>query len=92
MSHYIDQAHAHAMNGNERLRDLMARRDIVQKIQFLREAFGSVKTMDPTGEIYKRLCQILDRASDEALEAAYYSKIRFVSQLSFNRMIKRGLV
>jgi ribosomal protein S2 len=63
-----------------------------QQINYLRQAFGAIQTMDPCGSNYKRLCAILDRADDEALKAAHAAKIPFVSALAFNRMLKRGLV
>ena len=65
---------------------------INQQIETLRAAFGNIETMDPCGKNYQRLCAILDKADDEALKAAYAAKIRFVSRLAFNRMVKRGLV
>ena len=65
---------------------------ITQQIQLLRAMFGNVQRIDPTGKVYKRLCKILDAADDEALQAAHAAKIRFVSALAYNRMIRRGLV
>jgi hypothetical protein len=60
-------------------------------ITALRAAFSGIRTMDPSGPIYDRLCAILDRADDEALKAAHAAKIPFVSSLAFNRMIRRGI-
>jgi hypothetical protein len=58
----------------------------------LQTSFSTVQTMDPCGTAYARLCAILDDASDEALRAAYEAKIKFVSPLALNRMIRRGLI
>jgi hypothetical protein len=63
-----------------------------QMIATISEAFGKLDRMDPGGPIYAKLCALLDRADDEALKAAYAAKIKFVSPLAFNRMIRRGLV
>jgi hypothetical protein len=65
--------------------------DHTATIETLRTAFGSVKKMDPSGAVYAGICDILDRASDDALKAAHAAKIPFVSSLAFNRMIRRGI-
>jgi hypothetical protein len=56
------------------------------------KGFANIKTMDPSGPAYSKLCAILDRASDEALIAVHSAKINFASNLAFNRMLRRGLV
>ena len=61
------------------------------KIETLRDAFGKLEKMDPDGAVYAGLCKTLDRASDDALRAAYAAKIKFVSSMAFNRMMRRGL-
>ncbi len=60
------------------------------QIETLREAFGGLERMSDAH--YNRLVAILDRASDEALLAAYNAKIAFVSTLAFNRCLRRGLI
>lgn len=61
-------------------------------IALLREAFGAVDRIDPEGPSYRRLCRILDKADDDALRAVHRAKIKFVSLLAMNRLIRRGLV
>jgi hypothetical protein len=63
-----------------------------QMITEIRQAFAKVQRIDPCGETYKRVCNLLDRADDNALKAAYEAKIPFVSSLALNRMVRRGLV
>jgi hypothetical protein len=46
----------------------------------------------PQRAAYKRLCSILDRADNDALKTAYAAKIPFVSSLSLNRMLERGII
>ena len=58
-------------------------------LDLLRSAFGQLETLDPCGETYRKLCAILDRASDDALLAAAEADIRFVSPLAQNRLIRR---
>lgn len=63
-----------------------------QMIASLRASFGSLPSMNPSGRLYAGLCALLDRADDDALKAAHKANIKFVSDLAFNRMIRRGLV
>lgn len=63
-----------------------------EMITTLRTAFTQINTMDPEGAAYVGLCDILDNADDDALKAVHAAGIKFVSQLAFNRMIRRGLV
>jgi hypothetical protein len=60
-------------------------------INQIRQAFGSVENMDPSGSVYPRLCALLDRCDNDALKAVYAARIRFVSGLALNRMIRRGI-
>lgn len=61
-------------------------------VQEMRDTFGRLHGMNPDGLVYRKLCQILDDASDEALKALVEAKIKFVSLLAFNRCLKRGVV
>ena len=58
-------------------------------LDLLRAAFGSLETLDPCGPTYRKLCKILDRASDDALLAAVEADIKFVSALARNRIARR---
>ena len=62
-----------------------------QMIAVISEAFGKLDRMDPDGPVYAKVCALLDRADDDALKAVHAAKIKFVSPLAFNRMIRRGL-
>jgi hypothetical protein len=64
----------------------------IQMIESLRNSFGALARMDPEGPIYRRLCNILDRADDVALLTAKDASIKFVSSLALNRCIRRGLI
>lgn len=59
-------------------------------ISTLRASFANVESMSDAS--YKKLCAILDTADNDALRAAYEAKIKFVSPLALNRMIRRGLI
>ncbi len=61
---------------------------ITNQIRFLRAAFGARDTISI--EAHSRLADILDRADDEALTAAYAAEIKFVSILARIRLIRRG--
>lgn len=63
--------------------------NIDQMVVTLRDAFGNHERMSDAS--YRKLCAILDRAGDEALVAAYRAKIKFVSRLAFNRIVRRGI-
>jgi hypothetical protein len=66
--------------------------DLTSNIQAAIAGFAHIERMDPSGNAYGRLCRILDNADDEALKAVYAARIRFVSSLALNRMVRRGLV
>ncbi|QWY83664.1 hypothetical protein [Rhizobium phage RHph_X2_26] len=55
----------------------------------LRAEFGKFDKLSI--ESSEKIGALLDRCSDEALFTAYYAKIRFVSGLALNRIIRRGL-
>lgn len=58
----------------------------------LRERMANVKGIDPSGKFYLGVCKALDRCDDDALRAVYNAKIKFISALAWNRMLRRGLV
>jgi len=61
-------------------------------VETLRREFGRLKRLNPDGPIYRKLADILDNASDEALIAIKDAKIPFVSALALNRCIRRNLI
>jgi len=63
-----------------------------ETIDMLRREFGRLKRLQPGGPIYRKLADILDNASDEALIAIKDAKIPFVSGLALNRCILRDLI
>lgn len=63
-----------------------------ETLDYLRREYGKLDSIDPDGAIYKRLCRILDSASDKALIEAKNANIKFVSSLALNRCISRGLL
>ena len=60
-------------------------------VDYLRTKMAGVDKMDPDGEPYKKLCKILDNATPEALRVVFAAKIKFVSNLALNRLIRQGL-
>lgn len=63
----------------------------MSKIEELRSAYASIKTIDPEGLAYKQLCLFLDARSDEELKELALAGIKWVSSLSLNRCIRRGV-
>lgn len=61
----------------------------MDSIEFIRSKFGSLQTIDPDGPLYKKLCELLDRCDDKALDEIVNQKIKFVSALALNRVIRR---
>ena len=61
-------------------------------VETLRREFGRLKRLQPGGPIYRKLADILDNASDEALLEIKDAKIPFVSALALNRCILRNLI
>lgn len=62
-----------------------------QMIASLTATFAKIERMDPNGAMYEGICNLLDRADDDALKAVHAAGIKFVSSLAFNRMIRRGI-
>jgi hypothetical protein len=65
---------------------------LAENIKAVAAGFAKGERLDPSSEVYTRLCKILDAADNEALKAVYAANIQFASKLAFNRMIRRGLV
>lgn len=61
------------------------------QITEMKATFDNLTSMHPAGMVYRRLCNILDRADDNALVTVYRANIKFVSRLALNRMIRRGV-
>jgi len=62
------------------------------QIDQLRDAYSLIDAIDPTSEPAKKLFELLDTADDdELLVQLKRAKIKFISPLAFNRMIRRGI-
>lgn len=60
-------------------------------IQEITKAFAKISKIDPDSESYKKLIKILDDSSDQTLKQLANAKIKFISQLAFNRCVRRGI-
>lgn len=65
---------------------------LADDIQTVSAQFAKLDSIDPDGPLYQRLVGLLDRCDDDAIVAVYDARIKFVSALALNRMIRRGLV
>ena len=63
-----------------------------QQISDLRRTYAKVRTVDPSGETYRRLCALLDRMDNDTLAGFAGAGIPWVSSLALNRCVRRGLV
>lgn len=61
------------------------------QIVALRNEFGKMQGMDPSGPVYARLCAILDKADKVALRALVAADIKFVSKLAAVRLMRSSL-
>ena len=63
------------------------------QIKKLRDAWGTVERIDPTGNTYKKLDAMLEKMSIEELEIIIDAKIKFVSSLALAKVVrkKRGI-
>ena len=57
-------------------------------IDQLRTAYGSIETIDPTGDGYKKLTALLDRVPQAWLKDLVAADIKFVSSLARNRVAR----
>ena len=61
------------------------------QIQELQEAYGAVKTMDPSSKTYESLITFLDACDDRKLVLLAEAGIKWVSMLANNRIIFRKM-
>ena len=57
-----------------------------QQIAKLRDEYGKISTIDPSGQAYKQLVAMLDRLELDDLKTLAGAKIKFVSGLAQNRV------
>lgn len=57
----------------------------------LKLKMDNIERIDPEGAFYISVCRILDAANNDALEIIWREKIRFISNLALNRLIRRGV-
>lgn len=61
------------------------------QIETLRSQYARLKTVDPEGPAYRRLCTMLDGLPDTVLLQVSKAGIKFVSTLAINRCVRRGI-
>lgn len=61
------------------------------QLNTLRNEYGKLKTIDPSGEGYKKMTKLLDSLGDKDLKMVSQAGIKFVSSLALNRVIRRGI-
>ena len=61
------------------------------KTEILRKEFAAIKTVDPEGPTYARLCAFLNARSTRELTDLVQARIPWVSSLAQNRVTKRQL-
>lgn len=57
-----------------------------EHIEKLRAGYAGIKTVDPEGEAYPKMCAMLDKLSQEQLKQLAGAKIKFLSGLARNRV------
>ena len=62
-----------------------------QQIAALRKEYQKIGSVDPSSKTYENLTKFLDSLSDEMLKQLSQAKIKFISGLALNRVVKRGL-
>jgi hypothetical protein len=61
-----------------------------QQMATLRAAYANLNTIDPDGQGYAKLCELLDSLDTEALKTLACANIKFVSKLAINRFVRRA--
>ena len=62
-----------------------------KQIDTLRKEYQKIGTVDPGSKTYENLTKFLDSLSDDMLKQLATAKIKFISGLALNRVVKRGL-
>lgn len=62
------------------------------KTEILRSEYAKIRSIDPEGETYKKICEFLDARTDKELRDFVAAKIKFISALANNRLIQRNAV
>jgi hypothetical protein len=63
-----------------------------QTIETMRDLYGKIEAIDPCQPTYIKLCGFLDSLDDDTLKALSDARIKWVSSLSLNRCIRRGII
>ena len=61
-----------------------------QQIATLRKEYQKIGSVDPSSKTYDKLTEFLDSLSLEMLKQLATAKIKFISGLALNRVVKRG--
>lgn len=64
-------------------------RQTAEKIEALRNYFGTIATIEPNGPFYHRIVRILETAPIDAVKAAAEADIKFVSVIARNQLRQR---
>jgi len=62
-----------------------------QQIDALRKEYAKIGSVDPSSKTYGNLTDFLDSLSDDMIKQLSTAKIKFISGLALNRVMKRGL-
>lgn len=57
----------------------------------LRAEYATIKTVDPSGETYGKVCEFLDGLSTDLLKQLAEARIPWVSSLARNRYARRDM-
>lgn len=60
-----------------------------QLVKDLREQMATVRTVDPSGPTYRKLCDFLDSLDTDVLRLIRDADVKFMSALARNRVIRR---
>jgi hypothetical protein len=62
-----------------------------EMIEKLRQKYSTIKTIDPCGENYQKLCEQLDQMESKLLVQLRDANIAFLSSLARNRCVRRKI-
>ncbi len=80
--------------GQKIVKNIMSEEEIEEgmsaaQIDKLRQEYGKIKGIDPASDNYKKLTAMLDKLDLKALQSLAGAKIKFVSSLAQNRVIRK---
>lgn len=60
-----------------------------EQLRQLKGAYGRIDRIDPCGPAYGRMVEMLDKASDVALQQLFDAKIKFLGLMAAGRLVAR---